>query len=286
MKIGIVSSGNDTLALRKILTKYNHDYLIYHNQTFFPFGSKDFTFIIEEIKKAVSFLVTQWAETVILDPVYELALLMKEGWGGSNNMKNKSTPPPPPYEGGYILPLFTTYLHNYAFKYALVGKIWILTDFWSADEIQQIITNLAKNYHPTENQLNTKKFSFPFSYRVKTATARPSGIADLGNHNPYLIRTLKNDLRYFKDANVDTILPMHYQYFKMQRTMKAFFNFRKTRFHDLSVIEKCFTTLICKEQQYSVHIRTNQDPKFLLKEKELVWLLQRGKEVELEMEQI
>ena len=101
MKIGIVSSGNDTLALRKILTKYDHEYLVYHDQTHFPFGTKDFTFILEEIKKAVSFLLSQGAETVILEPVYELALT-----GGSP-----------------ILPLFTTYLHTYAFKHSLVGKI-------------------------------------------------------------------------------------------------------------------------------------------------------------------
>jgi hypothetical protein len=75
MKIGIVSSGNDTLALWKILTKYDHDYLIYHHQLYYPFGTKDFTFILEEIKKALSFLISQGAEQVILDPVYEIALL-------------------------------------------------------------------------------------------------------------------------------------------------------------------------------------------------------------------
>jgi glutamate racemase len=74
MKIGIVSSGNDTLALRKILTKYDHEYLIYHDQTFFPFGGKDFEFILKELQKAVQYLVKQGVETVIIDPVYELAL--------------------------------------------------------------------------------------------------------------------------------------------------------------------------------------------------------------------
>jgi hypothetical protein len=74
----------------------------------------------------------------------------------------------------------------------------------------------------------------------------------------------------------------------MQRTMKAFFNFGKTRFHDLSVIEECFKNLMKDEEEspYSVHIRTNQDEKFLFKEKELIWLLQRGKEVELKVERI
>ncbi|MDR0860973.1 MAG: hypothetical protein LBO09_08670 [Candidatus Peribacteria bacterium] len=122
---------------------------------------------------------------------------------------------------------------------------------------------------------------------MKSANARPAGIGDLGVHNPYLIRTLKNDLRYFKDANIDTLLPMHYQYFRMQRTIKAFFNFNKIRFHDLSVIEECFQRLTKgQESEYNVKIWTNQDPKFLMKEKELIWLLGRGKNVELKVERV
>lgn len=206
----------------------------------------------------------QGAEAVIVDPVYELALGSKE-----------------------ILPLFHTYLQEHAFKHSLVGKIGILTDFGSEDKVQALVMDIAKTYQPTENQKSLKKFSFPFAYRVKSAKARPTGISELGVHNPYLIRTLKNDLRYFKDANVDTILPMHYQYFRMQRTIKAFFNFNKIRFHDLSVIEECFQRLTQgKESVYSVKIWTNQDPKFLRKEKELVWLLERGKGMKMEVVRI
>jgi hypothetical protein len=74
----------------------------------------------------------------------------------------------------------------------------------------------------------------------------------------------------------------------MQRTIKSFFNFHKTKFHDLSVIEECFKKLTENGQlsPYSVTIRTNQSPDFLLKEKELVWLLQRGKGVQLKIETI
>ncbi|MDR0860972.1 MAG: hypothetical protein LBO09_08665 [Candidatus Peribacteria bacterium] len=53
MKIGLISSGNDTLALWKILTKFDHEYLLYHDQLHFPFGEKESNFIQEEIKKAV-----------------------------------------------------------------------------------------------------------------------------------------------------------------------------------------------------------------------------------------
>jgi hypothetical protein len=136
--------------------------------------------------------------------------------------------------------------------------------------------------------MNIKKFSFPFHYRVKAAKARPLGIADLGVHNPYLIRTLKNDLRYFKDANVDTLVPMHYHYFRMQRTIKGFFNFHKTRFYDLSVVEECFRKLMEGKEScpYGVRVWTNQSLQFLLREKELVWLLERGKNVKMQVERV
>jgi hypothetical protein len=155
-------------------------------------------------------------------------------------------------------------------------------------DVEQGSGSASTSYQPTQNQQHTKTFNFPFQYRVKVATARSAGIADLGVHNPYLIRTLKNDLRYFKDANIDTLVPMQYHYFRMQRTMKAFFNFHKTRFHDLSVVEKCFQKLIENKvsSPYSVRVRTNQNPKFLLKEKELVWLLERGKSVKMKIEKI
>ncbi|MDR0607910.1 MAG: hypothetical protein LBG52_06300 [Candidatus Peribacteria bacterium] len=53
MKIGIVSNGNSTLALWKVLTKYDNEYLVYHHQLHFPFGEKDFSFVIAELEKAV-----------------------------------------------------------------------------------------------------------------------------------------------------------------------------------------------------------------------------------------
>jgi hypothetical protein len=148
------------------------------------------------------------------------------------------------------------------------------------------MTTFAQTYHPTEIQSRTKAFSFPFQYWVKVANARPAGIRDLGVHNPYLIRTLKNDMKYFKDANIDTLIPLHYHYFTMQRTIKGFFNFHKTRFHDMSAIDSCFKKLTEKvnTSPYRVQLWTNQSPNFLLKEKELVWLLQRGKAIELQIE--
>ena len=270
MKIGIISSWIDTLALFGFLTRYDNEYLVYCDQTNFPFWEKSLDFVLKNMEKAGGFLTQKWAEIIIVDPVYELALkyLEKKPWFK-------------------VLPLFQEYLNEFAFKYSLVGKIWILSDFGSFWKVQELIEEEGKYYNPTDEQKSIKKFSYPFHYRVKSASSRTTNINDLWVHNPYLIRTMKNNLRYFKDAYVDTILPMHYYYFRMQRAIKSFFNFHKIRFHDLSVVEECFTRLVEKSDwKYLVNVWINQPSEFLTRNKQLMWLMQRWKSVELKIEEI
>lgn len=272
MKIGIISTWNNSLSLFKFLNRYDNEYLIFHDQEGFPYDSKNFIYTINRIKTAYSFLKGKWAEYIIVDPIYEIFLL--QIWWFD-----------------WILPLFKMYLHDYIFKYSLIWKLWVLTDEGSFSECQWLLEKEMKNYIINDNQKQIKHFNFPFKFWVKSASSWVFNMKDLWIHNPYLIRTMKNDLRYFKDSNIDTIIPMHYDYFKVQRHIKSFFNFRKTRFHDLSIIEDCFKSLM-KNQKiewiwiYNVHIWTNQNSKFLLSEKQLVRLLQRWKKEIIKIENI
>lgn len=270
MKIGIISSWIDTLSMFKFLTHYDNEYLVYCDQTNFPYWEKSLNYVLDCIEKAGKFLTEKWAEIIIVDPLYELALKYsdKKLWFK-------------------VLPLFEKYLHDYAFKHSLVGKIWILSDFGSSWKVQEFFEKEEKNYNPTDEQKSIKKFSYPFHYRVKSAHSWTMNINDLWIHNPYLIRTMKNDLRYFKDAYIDTILPMHYHYFRMQRTIKSFFNFHKIRFHDFSIIEECFNNLVKNSDwKYWVNVRINQPSEFLTRNKQLIRLLQRWKNVEIKIEEI
>ena len=271
MNIGIVSSGVDTLALFQFLTRYDNEYFVYCDQEWFPYWEKSLDFVLDRIEKAGEFLTKKWAEVIILDPVYELAL----------KYSNKKL-------SFKVLPLFEKYLHDCAFKHSLVGKIWILSDFWSTWIIQKFLEDEEKNYKPTDEQKSIKKFSYPFHYRVKSASSWTANINDLWVHNTYLIRTMKNDLRYFKDAYVDTVLSMNYHYFRMQRAIKSFFNFHKIRFHDFGVVEQCFKDLIGEKSdwKYWVKVWINQPLIFLTRNKQLMWLIQRWKKVEVDIEEI
>ena len=275
MRIGIISSWRDALTLFQFLNRYNHEYVIYCDQQWFPFEEKSLNTAISCIMNGIEILKSKWVDTIIVDPIYELELKYSYD-------KNVSK---------IIMPLFQKYLQEHAFKYSLVGKIWILTDFWSSLRVQNLVEKEGNTYNLTEEQKSIKKFSFPFHYWVKIASSWTANINDLWVHNPYLIRSMKNNLRYFKDAYVDTMIPMHYQYFRMQRTIKSFFNFNKIRFHDLSVLESEFKKLVEEiwnddEWNYSVSLLINQPSEFITRDKQLMWLLQRWKSNNVSIDEI
>ena len=62
-------------------------------------------------------------------------------------------------------------------------------------------------------------------------------------------KTIKQDLRYFKDANVDTIIPLNYSYFNYQKVITNFFNQKKQKFHKREIIESIFKEMITKEEK-------------------------------------
>lgn len=272
MNIGIISSGVETLSLFRFLSRYDNKYLVYCDQIWFPYWEKSLDYVLERIQKAWEFLSEKWADVIIIDPIYELAI--------KNSNKQLK------FE---VLPLFQKYLNDFVFKRSLVGKLWILSDFWSISEVQKFFESEERKYQPTDEQKSIRKFVYPFNYRLKTASSWVMNILDLWVHNPFLIRTMKNDLRYFKDANVDTLIPMHYNYFRMQRTIKSFFNFRKTKFHDFAVIENCFKDLTEKNKSewgYSVSVWINQNSIFLTRNKQLMRQMQRWNSNKVTIEEI
>ena len=152
MKIGIISSGRDTLSLFKFLSRYDNEYLVYVDQEYFPYWEKSLNSAIDRIQKAGEFLIKKWAESIIVDPIYELSL--KYLWKDINFN---------------VLPLFQKYLIDYGFKYSLVWKIWVLTDFWSLSQVQELLVKEEKWYTPNSEQM---KRPIPRSTRAISITSR------------------------------------------------------------------------------------------------------------------
>lgn len=263
MKIWIITSGSENLTLFRFLSKYDHDYVVYYDFFHWPYGDKTFEQSLACVEKGIEYLTKQGVDSIIVPPVYELALLEK---------KTKAK----------ILPLFTTYVLDYCFTYSLVGKIGLFWDYADVEWAQMLMKNLEKNYVLTSDQKTIKKFHTPFVYWTKETPLWKYYLTSLSYSHILVNKIIKFDLRYFKDAMTDTVIPLNYWYFHYQTTITKFLNFKKIRFHSLEKLEQCFHKVVWSSWTiYSVTIAYTWNCEILRREKRLMWLLQRGKTTEI-----
>jgi hypothetical protein len=286
MKIGVVGSWADMLSIFKFLHKYDHDYVVYFDDLLWPYGDKPATLVQAVIADAVQVLRDRWCEQIILPPVRELAF---------RDQKN-------------IMPLFQSYVMDYCFHHSLVGKIGLVGDWSDTQVAQPLFDTLAKSYSLTDNQKSTAKFQQPFARWVKEAQMRKYFLTTISYSDPLVNRVVKHDLRYFKDANVDTLIPLNYGYFNYQNTISKFCNYKKCRFHKLEKLEESFKKICHREEQsdvaiqdtspgllrhfiprndgYNITILYTGQKDLLERQKKFMRLLQRGKGVEVVWEKI
>lgn len=266
MKIGIITSNNDSLLLFRFLQNYDHEYLIYYDSKLAPYGKKDGEKLLPAIISGIEYLIKQGAEKIILPPMIELLLAQKSDFDYTEQ----------------ILPFFQKYLLEMVFPHSLVGKVWLLGDLGEVAVAQNFITELAQSYQLRSNQKSIKKFHFPFAYRSKSVPLWQVLLQNLSRKSFLSNSVIKHDLRYFKDANVDTIIPLNYLYFWAEKTIQRFFNPKKTKFHGLQVLNQIFQSFDLPTSQYQVTLFATDNFYAFDGEKRLLRLLGRGKEIELE----
>ncbi len=154
-------------------------------------------------------------------------------------------------------------------------------------QAQTLINKESKKYQPTTHQKNIKKFHFPFKYRAKEVRMWKYFLNNLSFSNYMVNKIIKFDLRYFKNADVDTIIPLNYGYFAYQRTINKYFNFNKQRFHNSKALENILENhLVEKQDNYTITVMHNGHTQFLQDNKHLLWLLQKGKTVEIKYNEV
>jgi hypothetical protein len=126
------------------------------------------------------------------------------------------------------------------FAHSLVGKIGLLGDYADVEVAEKAMRALEKTYKLTDAQQAIKKFQKPFAYRVKETPLWKYYLIGISYSNILINKIIKFDLRYFKDAMVDTVIPLNYGYFNYQNTITKFLNFKKIRFHKLEKLEDIF----------------------------------------------
>lgn len=269
MKIGIITSGNEVLTLFKFLNKFDNQYVVYYDQVNRPYGDNTFEYSLDCVQKWIDFLKKTWVEKIIVPPIYELYFLDKN------------------QNSDIIIPLFQTYVLDYVFQNSLVWKIGIFWDFADVQVAQGLVNNLSKQYSLNDNQSKIKKFHFPFKFWVKETQMWKYFSRKLSFSNILVNKIIKFDLRYFKDSNVDSLIPLNYEYFNYQKTICKFFNYKKQRFHKLEKLEEVFLSLVSNNSDvYSVDLYYNWHADFVKREKKLLWLLQRWKTVEVNFKSV
>lgn len=262
MKIGVIASGNDMLLLWNVLHTYNFSYAISYDDMYRSYGDSSYDVVKQRISDAMEYLASQGVEKYILPPTFELEFQSDHR----------------------VLPLFRTYLQQYCFQYSLVGKIGLVGEYCDSEHAQKLVSEYAKTYTLTSHQSSIKSFHFPFSYWFKEVSLWKHYLSFFSYSSSMVNKSIKHDMRYMKDAAVDTIIPLNYGFFAFQKTLQRFFTFSKTRFHGWDALTKCFEKCVDLSEQdiYEVKVFHTDQAQFLKKEKRLMWLLARGKQTTIE----
>lgn len=223
MKIWIVTSWFEMLPLFKFLNKYDIEYHIFWDWNNWPYGDKNFQYSMDNIQKWVCVLEKEKVDLLLLPPIYEIAY---------------------PDDGKGLLKLFQKYMKTICLKYSIIGKIGFIWDYADLQDIEARFLKLSEDYVLTENQSKIKKFCKPFAIRCKEVGLWKYYLTKLWFRDRMVRKTIKNDLRYFKDAWVDTIIPLNYGYFAYEKIIRSKLNFNKCRFHGIDKLEVCFDELI------------------------------------------
>ncbi len=268
MKLGIISSWYEMLPLMQFLNKTEHEVHFFVDRAMRPWWEKSPALREKRLEQSIE-LMQDSVDALIVPPSLEARFIAK-------NTK--------------VLPLFETYLHDFAFTHSLVGKIWLLCEQSDSDNAQQILTNYASSYTPSVTQQETKKFLTPFARWQKTVRMWTYFLTTYWRSEPMLRKTLKHDLQYFSDAWVDTLIPLSRWFLFYQKIIKSRVNRKKTRFHGLDAVEVCFEKIIkerwLKESRYTITLHHTDLPTPLLQEKKWMQVLTKGGEVELELQEV
>ncbi|MBS8122379.1 hypothetical protein [Candidatus Vampirococcus lugosii] len=257
MKIGLLASYFDDLYIMTYLNKFNIEYDIYLDWLNGPYPDKGFGFSLENINRGINYLINKGVQKVIIPPIYELYL------SGDNR----------------ILPIFSNYL-NFCLQKSLVGKLGFIGDISDGEKINELFYKFSSNYKLGSNQKNIKKFNFPFNIWFKQVNLWKYFLYNLGFKQDLVNKTVKTDIRYFKDANVDTVIPLNYGYFAFSKTIKNFLNTKKIRFHGNSVLEQIIFEVLGNNgnKKYNINIHYNGNIQILINSKKRNWIINRGKQ--------
>ncbi len=251
MKIGIITSGLENIVLFNFLNKYNHHYVIYWDQENFSYEDKNFDFVLKKIELWIKELKKQNVDKFILHPIFELYFRKKIE----------------------VLPLYENLVKE-VFTHSIVGKIGLVGNKLDLENID--LSGLIGKYSLTDRQKAINKFNKWFKFYSKEVPLWKYYLLQLWKRDRMIRKTIKNDIKYFFDVNVDSFLPTSWSIYAYDKIL--FQKKKKIHYQRLEKVEELNKYLLEENQKdYIIDIIERGDVNFFLKEKRWKWLIFRGK---------
>ncbi len=266
MKIWIIGAV-DILPLFKILNKFAHHYILYFDQNWWAYGDKELEFVVNRVNKAIDILQASNVDFIILQPTLEI--YFRYTLGQEN-----------------ILPLGEKYFLK-GLKFSLVGKIWFAGDWLDKQYFQSIFRKyILPKYTLTDNQKNIKKFNKNFPMWVKHTSMWKYYLTTFWYRDWMVRKTIKTDLKYFKDADVDTFFVLNWGYLAYDNLFRKYLKYKRIRHQWVNVLEEVFEGFNLPTNTYNVEIIFDWPDYLLTSQKRFLYLLQKGKEINLKIKKI
>ena len=270
MKIWVICSSASDLHLFNVLNAYGHEYVVFLDNRYGSRWQLSREDGVERLKLCMDTEALKWCDKLIVPPIYELYLEAErlKGWRAER----------------LVLLLFQNYVKTHILPYSIVGKIWCIGFERHLNTIGKFWDNLTKDHQLTANQTKNRHFQKEFPlYKVKTD--HRSVLYDLPRSR-FVNKLIKIDLKKMKDYGIDTLLPLEYGYFKHQKTCLDTFH-KKVRFHTMDKLESVVNELIKNNQsEYGISVCHTWDLDAFENNKQLMWLLGKGKNVEIKFQKV
>jgi len=260
MRVGIVCSGYEMMPLLQLLQTYDISYDIFMDWKMWPWGDKSYDLQKERVDIWVKYLLEQVnVDTLILPPLFEHAYM------SSGNSE-------------YILPIFTQYLTNEVLPFSIVWKLGLLCDSTTIDESQVMIRELCSWYTLNAKQIETKSFHTTFPVWSRSVSMWNYFLTTYGKREWMVRKAIKYDLRYFKDAAVDTLIPLSWWHLFYEKIIRQHTQWKKIRFHGKKAVKLVLDWYLgSSEWAYSMTLHMTDKAQPLLDEQKRMDMLGRGK---------
>lgn len=188
MRVWIVWSWYEVAFLASLLPSHI-DVDCFIDRAWWPWTSKPVDEVMKRIQQGITHLIASWAEYIIVPPYAEHFIATTSD---------------------RILPVYVSYMHRIVFPASRVGKLWLLgvygRQIWK--KMKEVISHLAHTYKPTDYQRSTQCFDATFPFWCKDFSHWQVHLLYAKKRSRIMRNLIKDDLRYFKDCDVDTLVPL------------------------------------------------------------------------------